>query len=81
MKPYTAIVTPKDGKIQTYLRYTDMRVDTHYKVDGGFSALGRGLTETLALSHMTLDLLGSTLRDLIAPRTEQDREQAKEMVA
>lgn len=44
-------------------------------------SLGRSISETYALSHMTLDVLMSTLRKLISPATPTERQEATEMLS
>ena len=44
-------------------------------------ALTAALHETYALSYMTVDVLGKTVKNLIVPATPADREEAKAMVA
>ncbi len=73
-------ITPEGGKIGTYITYKNLDIDKTYH--GSFSlggSLTRAFTETYALSRMTLDVLGSTLRKLVSPRNTEERKEATEM--
>ncbi len=79
---YKVGIIPKNGKIQSYLRYSSFIVSKDYKLSFTFSqALAKWLSETAILSRVTLDFLSKTLHDLIRPNTPEDREIAKEMIA
>ncbi len=78
----TITMTPESGKIGVYLRYKNLALDKTYRER--FSAQGSliwSLHETWALSRMTLDVLGSTLRKLVSPRTTEERQEATEMLS
>ena len=79
---YKVGIMPKNGKIQSYLRYSSFVVSSEYKQTFSFwNSLTKWLSETAILSRVTLDFLGKTLHDLIRPNTPEDREIAKEMIA
>ncbi len=78
----TIVVTPEWGKIGTYLGYKNLTIKKDYLREFGFfESLGKGLHETYALSRMTLDVLGSTLRKLVSPVTPTERKEAQEMLS
>ena len=75
-------MTPESGKIGVYLSYKDLALDRDYAQKFTLSeSLVGSLSETWALSHMTLDVLGSTLRKLISPQNTEERREATEMIS
>lgn len=75
-------LTPQNGKIGSYIGYRYLSVNKEFKLQYSFSdSLQNALSETFVLSYMTLDVLGKTLKDLILPNTQKDREIAEAMVA
>ena len=61
-------LTPEGGKIGTYLGYKNLTLNKNYSQSFGLGqSLIMSVSETYALSRMTLDVLGSTLRKLISP--------------
>jgi regulator of sigma E protease len=75
-------LSPEWGKIGSYLRHKDLDIDTEYREDfTPLAAMTAWARETGVLSVMTFDFLISTVKNLIAPRTPEEWELAKEMVA
>lgn len=75
-------ITPEGWKIGTYITYKNLDIDKMYH--GSFTlgeSLTRAFTETYALSRMTLDVLGSTLRKLVSPKNPEERKEATEMLS
>ncbi len=81
-KEYTVTVEPKNGKIGTYIGYEHIDINKEYIVKySPWIALLASVHETYVLSVMTIDILGKTVKNLILPKTPQDRELATAMVS
>jgi regulator of sigma E protease len=75
-------IVPIDGRIQAFLRYSDLKISKDIQHSTSFpDAIKKWLRETIILSLITFDFLGKVLHDLIQPDTPEDRELAKEMLA
>lgn len=73
----TVPVTPENGKIGSYVGYnvTDIRKDFRYKY-GFLESLKEGGAETYRQSAMTLELLGTLVKRIFAPRVPSERTEA-----
>lgn len=75
-------LTPVDQKVWVRLDYKNLDINQSYHRNFTISeAIGQSLSETYALSHMTFDVLVSTLRKLISPATPTERKEATEMLS
>ncbi len=75
-------ITPDNGKIGTYLGYKDLKLNPEYSTKRNFSSsITWAFYETYALSRITLDVLGMTVRKLISPATPTERKEATEMLS
>lgn len=75
-------ITPDNGKIGTYLGYKDLKLNPEYWVKRNFSSsITWAFYETYALSRITLDVLGMTVRKLVSPATPTERKEATEMLS
>lgn len=71
-------LTPENGKVGMYIGYSNLDINRNYKEKyGAVESLQNAVHETYALSYMTVDVLGKTLKNLIVPKTPADREEAK----
>ncbi|MBP9780043.1 site-2 protease family protein [Candidatus Gracilibacteria bacterium] len=71
---------PKDGKVGMYLE--DTQINKSFVYQESFPrAVIVGARETYATSILTLDMLGTLLEKLFAPKTPTDREEAKELLS
>jgi regulator of sigma E protease len=78
----TIDIVPKDGKIWSYLRYEKLTINKEYYENFTLKqSLTKSIYETYALSHMTFDVLTSTVRKLISPATPTERREATDMLS
>jgi regulator of sigma E protease len=76
------ILTPQDGKVGTYIGYDNLALKKDFVYQKtGLDALVMWAKETYYSSVLTLDFLGKVLKNLIAPATPLEREEAKEMLS
>jgi regulator of sigma E protease len=75
-------VVPQSGKVGMYIEYNELQVNKEFKYQVSFpKAILAGARETYATSIFTLDMLGTLLEKLFAPKTLTDREEAKELLS
>ncbi len=75
-------VTPKDGKIGTYVGYKDFIQQKDFRVQKTWlDGIVAGARETYYSSTLTLSFLGNIVRELVAPATPTEREEAKSMLS
>ena len=78
----TLRINPINGKIGVSITYKNIDIDTEYSRSFTLrESLIWALSETWVLSHMTFDVLGSTVQKLIAPHTPTERREATEMLS
>ncbi len=76
------VITPEGGKIGVRIDYKDLSINDAYHMKLPFSeAVIASLYETYALSHLTFDVLISTVRKLVSPVTPSERKEATEMLS
>lgn len=78
----TLRITPKDGKIGMMIGYQNLRINEDIRIQySGFTALEMGARETVAATKITFAFLSRMVTGLFSPHTEQERTEAKEMLA
>ncbi|MFZ4461759.1 MAG: site-2 protease family protein [Patescibacteria group bacterium] len=81
-KETTINITPKDGKIGSYVGYKtiDLNTNFEYKYPLG-QAMVVGAQEVYNQSVLTLELFGSLVRKLVAPVNPGERKEAQESLS
>lgn len=78
----TISLTPENGKVGMYIGYNEFNLDKNFIVQkAGWDGVVAGAKETYYSSVFTLDFLGKVLKNLFAPATPADREEAKSMLS
>lgn len=75
-------LTPQGGKVGMYIGYNEFHMNKDFVVKKSFlDGMVVGAKETYYSSVFTLNFLGQTVKNLIAPATLADREEAKTMLS
>lgn len=70
-------VTPKDGKIGSYVGYNVVDVDKGFRYKYGFlEAIKVGTVETYNQSKMTFELFGNLIGKIFTPKIPEERQEA-----
>lgn len=75
-------LVPENGKVGMYIGYNELDLNKDLVIQKkGIEGIVAGAKETYYSSVLTLDFLGKVLKNLIAPSTPMEREEAKEMLS
>jgi Peptidase family M50 len=75
-------MTPKNGKVGMQIEYRDLHINMNKQIQySGLEAIRMGARETVATTRITLAFLSRMVVGLLAPRTEAEHTEAKNMLA
>jgi regulator of sigma E protease len=75
-------MTPESGKVGMVVGYKNLNINKSIELKYNFpEAIVMGWKETIATTRITFDFLGRMLVGLISPKTDTERQEAKDMLS
>jgi regulator of sigma E protease len=78
----TVRMNPENGKVWMVVGYKNLSINKDIQLKYGIGdAIIMGWKETVATTRITLDFLGRMLMGMISPKTDTERQEAKDMLS